>query len=63
VHICSLTWTYWSIGKFVKTARRYHTVQIQAGQHIIAAADLLRHDLRQALNAINRASGGAPWAS
>jgi hypothetical protein len=29
----------WSIRKFVKTARRYRTVQIQAGQHTITAAD------------------------
>ena len=44
--------TGWSIRKFVKTARRYRTVQIQAGQHTITAADPLPDDLRQALNAI-----------
>jgi hypothetical protein len=43
----------WSIRKFVKTARRYRTIQIQAGQHTITAADPLPDDLRQALNAIN----------
>jgi DDE family transposase len=48
--------TGWSIRKFVKTARRYRTVQIQAGQHVITAADPLPDDLRQALEAINRAS-------
>ena len=28
-----------SIRKFVKTARRFKTIQIQAGQHVITAAD------------------------
>jgi hypothetical protein len=51
--------TGWSIRKFVKTARRYRTVQIQAGQHTIPAADPLPDDLRDALNAINQASQGA----
>jgi transposase len=31
--------TGWSIRKFVKTARRYKTIVIQAGTHIITAAD------------------------
>jgi hypothetical protein len=31
--------TGWSIKKFVKTVRRYRTIQIQAGQHTITAAD------------------------
>ena len=31
--------TGWSIRKFVKTARRYRTIQIQAGTHVITAAD------------------------
>jgi hypothetical protein len=48
--------TGWSIRKFVKTARRYRTIQIQAGQHTITAADPLPDDLRQALDAINRIS-------
>src|SRR5262249_41008873 len=51
--------TGWSIRKFVKTARRCRTIQIQAGQHTITAADPLPDDLREALNAINQASGGA----
>jgi hypothetical protein len=46
--------TGWSIRKFVKTARRYRTIQIQAGQQTITAADPIPDDLRQALNAINR---------
>ena len=31
--------TGWSIKKFVQTARRYRTVDIHAGQHILTAAD------------------------
>jgi len=45
--------TGWSIRKFVKTARRYRTIQIQAGDHIITAAEPLPGDLRQAIAAIN----------
>jgi hypothetical protein len=46
--------TGWSIRKFVKTARRYREIKIQAGQQTITAADPVPDDLRQALNAINR---------
>jgi hypothetical protein len=35
--------TGWSIRKFVKTARRYRTIQIQASGHLITAADLCAH--------------------
>jgi transposase len=45
--------TGWSIRKFVKTTRRYRTIQIQAGDHVITAADPIPGDLRQALDAIN----------
>ena len=45
--------TSWSIRKFVKTARRYRTIEIQAGDHILTAADSIPDDLRQALDAIN----------
>jgi hypothetical protein len=45
--------TGWSIRKFVKTARRYRTIQIQAGQHTITAADPLPPDLRAALDQIH----------
>jgi hypothetical protein len=45
--------TGWSIRKFVKTARRYRTVQIQAGDQVITAADPLPSDLRDALNKIS----------
>jgi hypothetical protein len=51
--------TGWSIRKFVKTARRYRTIQIQAGRQTITAADPLPDDLRQALEAITRGSRGA----
>jgi hypothetical protein len=51
--------TGWSIRKFVKTARRYRTIEIQAGQQTITAADPLPDDLRQALEAITRSSRGA----
>ena len=33
--------TGWSIRKFVRTARRYRTIEIQAGDHAITAADPL----------------------
>ena len=45
--------TGWSIRKFVKTARRYRTIQIQAGPHTITAADPLPADLRTALDQIH----------
>ena len=51
--------TSWSIRKFVKTARRYRTIKIQAGRQIITAADPLPDDLRQALEAVARNSQGA----
>jgi len=51
--------TGWSIRKFVKTARRYRTIEIQAGPHLITAADPLPDDLRTALNEINNAGPAA----
>lgn len=45
--------TGWTIKKFVRTARRYRTVQIRAGQHILTAEDPLPNDLRDALAQIN----------
>jgi transposase len=41
--------TGWSIKKFVRTARRYRTVQIRAGQQTLTAADPLPEDLCDAL--------------
>jgi transposase len=51
--------TGWSIRRFVKTARRYRTIQIQAGDHLITAADPLPDDLRTALTKINNVGRGA----
>ena len=47
------TQTGWSIKKFVRTARRYRTVQIKAGRQILTAADPLPDDLRDAFAAIS----------
>jgi transposase len=49
--------TGWSIKKFVRTARRYRTVQIQAGRQTLTAADPLPDDLRDALAAIHSPDG------
>jgi transposase len=48
--------TGWSIKKFVRTARRYRTVTIQAGRQILTAAEPLPDDLAEALAKI-RGSG------
>jgi hypothetical protein len=45
--------TGWSIKKFVRTARRYRTVQIRAGRQVLTAAQPLPPDLRDALALIN----------
>lgn len=45
--------TGWSIKRFVKTARRYRTIQIQAGDHTITAADPVPAELQTALDAIH----------
>jgi hypothetical protein len=47
--------TGWSIKKFVRTVRRYRTIDIQVGTQTITAADLLPDDLRNALDAITQA--------
>jgi len=49
--------TGWSIKRFVRTARRYRTIQIRAGQHTLTAADPLPDDLKTALGAIHRDDG------
>ena len=51
--------TSWSIRKFVRTARRYRTIQIQAGDHVITAADPLPEDLHDALSKISSTGRGA----
>src|SRR4051812_38487873 len=45
--------TGWSIKKFVRTARRYRTVQVKAGRQLLTAADPLPDDLRHALAKIS----------
>lgn len=49
--------TGWSIKRFIRTARRYRTITIQAGDHTITAADPLPDDLKTALDAIHRPDG------
>jgi len=49
--------TGWSIRKFVRTARRYRTIEIQAGTHTITAADPLPDELRDALHRIHGRPG------
>ena len=48
--------TGWSIKKFVKTARRFRAVEIQAGPHTITAEDPIPEDLADALERIHRSS-------
>ena len=45
--------TGWSIKKFVRTTRRYRTIEIQAGPKTITAADPLPDELREALDQIH----------
>ncbi|HME74462.1 MAG TPA: IS1634 family transposase, partial [Mycobacterium sp.] len=45
--------TGWSIKKFVRTARRYRTVTIQAGSHTLTAAEHPPADLAEALTKIH----------
>ena len=45
--------TSWTIKRFVTTARRYRTIQIQAGEHTITAADPVPEDLQAALDTIH----------
>lgn len=49
--------TGWSIRRFVRTARRYCTIQIRAGEQTITAADPLPDDLRQVIDTIHRDEG------
>ncbi len=46
--------TGWSIKEFVRTARRYRTVEIRLGRQILTAENPLPADLRDALALINR---------
>jgi transposase len=49
--------TGWSTKKIVTTLRRYHTVQIQAGDHTITAADPLPDDVQAVLAKVHGRSG------
>ena len=49
--------TGWSIRRFVRTARRYRTVQIRAGNQLLAAEDPIPDDLRDALARITSPDG------
>jgi transposase len=44
--------TGWSIKRFVRTTRRYRTVHIRAGHHVLTAEDPIPNDLRDALAVI-----------
>jgi len=45
--------TGWSIRNFFKAARHYRTVEIQVGDHVIAAADPVPDDLREAFDRVH----------
>jgi hypothetical protein len=49
--------TGWSIREFVRTARRYRTIEIQAGPQTITAADLSSATCAKALDRIHGRSG------
>jgi hypothetical protein len=49
--------TGWPIKKFVRTARRCRTIRIQAGDHVLTAADPLPPGLRDALKQIHAPEG------
>jgi hypothetical protein len=48
--------TGWSIKKLVQTLRRYRSIAVQAGDHILHAGTLLDDDVRAALNAVKTAA-------
>jgi hypothetical protein len=60
--------TDWSIKKLITSLRRHHTIEIQAGDQIVTAADPPPDDIRatlcngstEASSAQSRASGPAP---
>jgi hypothetical protein len=45
--------TGWSVKKLITSLRRYHTVQIRAGDQIVTAADPLPADIRATLNRLD----------
>ncbi len=48
--------TGWPVRKFVRTARRYRTIQIQTSAHTIIGAGPLPADLRDVLGRIHERS-------
>jgi hypothetical protein len=50
--------TGWTIKKFVRTLRRYRTIEIQAGAHTVTAEQPLPDDIHAALDAIDRRTAG-----
>lgn len=50
--------TGWSIKKFVKTARRYRSIEIEVGDHVVTAADPLPAALATAIEAIKTKAAG-----
>jgi hypothetical protein len=50
--------TGWSIKKLVQTLRRYRSIAVQAGDHILHAGTPLDDDVRAALNAVKAAATG-----
>src|SRR5215472_5373027 len=51
--------TGWSVKKIVRTARRYRTIEIQAGSHASTAVGALPRDLYR--GGRRRRSGARPW--
>jgi len=49
--------TGWTISRFVKTLRRYRSVQINTGNHLLTAEQPLPDDIRTALDQIHGRSG------
>jgi transposase len=50
--------TGWSIKKLVQTLRRYRSIAVQTGDHILHAGTPLDDDVRAALNAVKTAATG-----
>jgi hypothetical protein len=50
--------TGWSIKKLVKTLRRYRSIAVQTGGHILHAGTPLDDDTRAAVSAVKNAAAG-----
>ena len=50
--------TGWTISRFVKTLRRYRTVQINTGHHTFTAEQPIPDDIRAALDRLHQRTGG-----